>query len=65
MSEDRKRLEEQVLKQSIPVSKITEDKIQAAYDIVRAKSRQKRRQHLCAADVPSAMFGRPAWQRLS
>ncbi|NBK93164.1 DUF4367 domain-containing protein [bacterium 1XD21-13] len=41
MSEDRKRLEERVLTQSIPIPKVTEDKIEAAYDIVRARSRQQ------------------------
>ncbi|MCI8861665.1 MAG: DUF4367 domain-containing protein [Lachnospiraceae bacterium] len=66
MSEDRKRLEEQVLKQSIPVSKITEDKIQAAYDIVRAKSRQKAKatpmrsrrslRHVWAAGLAAALI---------
>ena len=66
MSEDRKRLEEQVLKQSIPVSRITEDKIQAAYDIVRAKSRQKAKatpmrsrrslRHVWAAGLAAALI---------
>ena len=66
MSEDRKRLEEQVLKQSIPVSRITEDKIQAAYDSVRAKSRQKAKvtpmrsrrslRHVWAAGLAAALI---------
>lgn len=65
MSEDRKKLEEQVLKQSIPISKMTEAKIQAAYDIVRAKSRQQAKvkpvpkrsfRHVWAAGLAAALI---------
>lgn len=66
MSKDRKRLEEQVLTRSIPISGMTEEKIQAAYDIVRAKCRQKAKvtpirsrrplRHVWAAGLAAALI---------
>lgn len=65
MSEDRKRLEEQVLNQTLPIPEITETKIQAAYDIVRAKSRQQAKvqpirkrslRHVWAAGLAAALI---------
>ena len=47
MSEDRKRLEEQVLNQTLPIPEITETKIQAAYSP--------------SVSAPCVMSGPPAW----
>ena len=65
MSEDRKKLEQQVLGQTIPIPEMTEAKIQAAYDIVRAKSRQRAKiqpirrrsmRHVWAAGLAAALI---------
>lgn len=65
MSEDRKKLEQQVLGQAIPIPEMTEAKIQAAYDIVRAKSRQRAKiqpirrrsmRHVWAAGLAAALI---------
>ncbi len=65
MNQDRKILEKQVLGQKLSIPKETEAKIEAAYDIVRAKSRQKTKtmpvrrrslRHVWAAGLAAALI---------
>lgn len=65
MSKDRKKLERNVLEQTLPIPDLTETKIQATYDIVRAKSRENKKvqpirrhslRHVWAAGLAAALI---------